>query len=485
MNANIRRLGFFFIAAFAVVIAGLTYWQVLDAGSITARADNKRLIRQEEFIQRGRILDRNGVVLADRTQQAGGVVGRTYADPSLSQVLGYSSIRLGKTGIESTFDDYLSGREVGTSWQEQINQWEHKPIVGNDVTLTIDEQLQHQVAAILPNTPSSAIVADPRTGEILAMVSKPEYDANRVDDAQYWASLQDPAANSPLINRAVNGYYPPGSTFKLMTISAALDTGTKSLSSVFSGADATGPLTVDSHVFCDDVTTPCAPFNNLSGCASPPITLEQALMCSDNIAFAHVGLALGSQKFLDYTNRFGLDQRTPFDIPVSVSHVLSQGETFGPVELASTAFGQGGLNLTPLQMLLITEAQADGGNVPQPVLVKQVTAPDGSTLRGENTGTLYTPESSATADQVKSAMIQVVEAGSGFAARIPGVQVAGKTGTAQVGGSQNPHAWFVCFAPADHPRVAVVVMIEHGGEGATVAAPLARQILLAALPRVH
>jgi peptidoglycan glycosyltransferase len=483
MNANIRRLGLFFLIAFAIIVGDVTYWQVLDASTMTARPDNPRLQLQAAQVRRGLILDRNGMALADRSVDAAGTVHRVYSDPSLSQVIGYDSPRYGKSELEKSYNAYLSGQIFGTSWQSQLDQWEHKPTIGDDLTLTIDDQLQRQVASILPHVPSSAIVADPRNGEILAMVSKPGFDANQVGSTAYWNSLiHDPL--SPLINRPVNGFYPPGSTFKVATLSAALDTGTMTLNTTFNPPDSTGPLTVDSHTFCDDLTIPCASLNNLPGGVSS-VTLEQALMYSDNIAFAHVGLALGNGRFLDYARRFGLDQSTPFDIPVSTSHVATPSETFDPVELASTAFGQGGLNLTPMQMLMITEAVANGGAVPQPVLVRKVTAPDGSLVRSGSYGTLYRPISAATARQVTDAMVQVVQAGSGFNAQIPGVQVAGKTGTAETGGGQKPHAWFVAFAPADHPRVAVVVMIEHGGEGAFVAAPLAKQILQAALPRVH
>jgi peptidoglycan glycosyltransferase len=483
VNGNIRRLGLFFLAAFAIIVGDVTYWQVIDASNMSARPDNPRLRLAAAQVRRGLILDRYGNVLANRSIDVGGVVYRVYTDPSLSQVIGYDSPRYGKDELEKTYDAYLSGQVFGTSWRSQLDQWEHKPAVGDDLTLTIDDQLQRQVAAILPDVPSSAIVADPRNGEILAMVSKPGFDANQVDSPRYWnALIHDP--NAPLINRPVNGFYPPGSTFKVATLSAALDTGTITLDTPFNPPDSTGPLTVDSHTFCDDVTIACASLNNLPAGVSS-VTLEQALMYSDNIAFAHVGLALGRSRFLDYAGRFGLDRITPFDIPVSVSHIATAHENFDPVELASTAFGQGGLNLTPMQMLMITEAVADGGSIPRPVLVQKVTAPDGSMVRTGSYGTLYQPISASTAQQAAKAMVRVVDAGSGFNAQIPGVQVAGKTGTAETGAGQKPHAWFVCFAPADHPRIAVVVMVEHGGEGAFVAAPLAKQILQAALPRVH
>jgi penicillin-binding protein A len=477
VNTNIRRLGFFFLLTFGIMVLDVTYWQVIDASNLQARADNPRLQTQAARVWRGFIRDRNGVIVAGRTVDRQGFVHRYYTDPTLSQVIGYDSPRYGKSELERSFDAYLSGQVHGTNWRSVINQWEHKTVVGNDLTLTIDDNLQQRVAAILPDTPSAAIVADPRNGEILAMVSKPGFDTGQVNSPTYWKSL----LNNPdgaLINRAVSGYYPPGSTFKIVTLSAALDSRTMSLSTTFNGVYATGPLTIDFHTFP-------ASISNLPGGVGG-VDLLHALMYSDNIVFAQVGLAVGANRFLDYTRRFGVDHPVPFDIPVSESHAQVPGETFNRLELASTAFGQGGLHVTPLQMLMAAEAQADGGAIPRPVLVKQVTAPDGSTVQQGAYGTLYHPISTATANNVRDAMIQVVEGpgGSGFNAQIPGVQVAGKTGTAQTGNGQN-HAWFVAFAPADHPRVAVVVLIEHGGEGAFVAAPLARQILEAALPVVH
>jgi penicillin-binding protein A len=478
VNTNIRRLGIFFLVVFAVMVVDVTYWQVIDASSMQARPDNQRLTIAANLVRRGFIYDRNGTLLAGRTIDAQGVVHRTYTDPAMSEVLGYDSQRYGKTELEQSYDGYLSGSIIGTNWNTVIKRWEHRPVVGNNLTLTINDQLQRDVEAIMPDTPSAAIVADPRNGEILAMVSKPTFDSAQIDTPGYWTSVLQNQGH-PLINRDVNGFYPPGSTFKIVTLSAALDSGIMSLSTPFVGEQATGPLTVDGHVF------PAA-INNLYDCGgvavSPPITLEEALVCSDNIVFAQVGLKLGWNRFLEYTHRFGLGSAPPFDIPVSASQVTAAHDQLNNVLLASSAFGQGSLYVTPLQMLMADEAIADGGSIPKPILVKTVTAPDGTVIRKASYGTLSTPISTASADQVRTAMEQVVQQGSGELAQIPGVTIAGKTGTAETQDGLLPHAWFVCFAPADHPRVAVVVLVEHGGEGATVAAPLAKQILADALP---
>jgi peptidoglycan glycosyltransferase len=477
VNGNIRRLGTAFLIIFILITADLVYWQIIDAGALSARSDNPRNQIFAAQVRRGRIYDRNGVLLAGRWIDANGFVHRTYVDSSLAQVIGYDSDIYGKTGIEASYDSYLSGKSPGTDWTEVINRWLHRPVTGDDVMLTIDERIQRAVAAALPNTPSAAVVADPRTGEILAMVSKPYFDPNALTGSKaraYWASLlADP--EHPLINRVTGGLYAPGSTFKIVTLSAALDSGVASLSTPFKGAAATGPVVIDGHIFASG--------NNL-----PPgvtsVDLLHAFMYSDNIVFAQVGVKIGASRFLDYAHRFGVGQPIPFDIPVSISHVRNPGERFDQVALASSAFGQAYDHVTPLQMLLITEGIADQGRIPEPILVKQITAPDGSIVTRNTPSTLATPIRSTTAAQVTTAMTDVVTAGSGFETQIPGVAVAGKTGTAETGDGLAPHAWFVCFAPADHPRVAVAVIVEHGGEGAFVAAPIARQILETALPLV-
>jgi len=480
MNVNIRRLAVFFLVTFAIIVADVTYWQVIDASAMYNRPDNQRLALQARVVRRGIIYDRNGQVLAQRIT-TNGVIHHYLTDSSLSGVIGYDTIRYGKSELEASYDKYLTGQVAGDSWNTVLDRWEHKPGIGDNVTLTIDDRLQREVAAIMPDTPSAAVVADPRNGDILAMVSKPGFDANQVSNPTYWNSLlQD--SQDPLINRVTSGYYPPGSTFKIVTLSGALSSGVMSLNTLFAGQRATGPISVGGYIIPSFSS-------NLNDCGGrvvyPPITLEQALICSDDIVFAEVGLAMGASRFIATTHAFGLDQVPPFAIPVVESHVRSTNGPMSEQLLAASAFGQGEIHVTPLQMLMATEAIADGGSIPYPNLVKRVTAPDGSLVQGERTGTLYQPVSSDVANQVKQAMIQVVEQGSGVLAQVPGVVVAGKTGTAETGAGERPHAWFVAFAPAGNPRVAVAVIVEHGGEGATVAAPLAKSILEDALAVTH
>ncbi|HZU14793.1 MAG TPA: penicillin-binding protein 2 [Chloroflexota bacterium] len=473
MNANIRRLGIFFLIAFGVIVADLTYWQVLDASNMVGRPDNPRLRLQADQVRRGRIYDRNGVLLAGRTIDSQGFVHRYYTDPSLSTVIGYDSPRYGMSELEQSYNDYLTGQVAGASWTQVVNSWEHRPVTGDDITLTIDDRLQRDIDALMPPNPSAAVVMDPRNGQVLAMVSHPNFDANQIKNPAYWQSLlTDPGR--PLINRVADGYYPPGSTFKIVTLSAALDSGVSSLNDIYAGTQALGPITVDGHVFPNTI-------NNLNDCGGrvipPPITLEEGLVCSDNIVFIQVGLKLGGTRFLEYAHRFGIGSAPPFPIPVLASHVHTPGTPFGQLELAQSAFGQGDLHVTPLAMVMATAAIGNGGVMETPQLIKTITAPNGSAVTSPSPSTYSTPISPTTASEVTSAMKQVVAVGTGVLARSQGISIAGKTGTAETGGTQLPHAWFVCFAPADHPRIAVAVIVEHGGEGATTAAPLAGQIV--------
>ena len=486
MNANIRRLGAVFVVIFILITVDLVYWQVIDAGALNAQPQNaSRQFDIAHHVLRGKIFDRNGVLLVGRYTRSNGYTYPYFRDPSLAQTIGYDSDQYGKSGLEAALDSYLSGKSTGTDWGQTFNSWIHRPVKGDNVYLTIDDRIQQaadNAVASITSQPAAVIVSDPRTGEILAMDSRPYFDPGRLngtnpgDTEAYWHQITQRDPNAPLINRATNGLYAPGSTFKVLTLSAALDTGVQSLSTQFNGQAATGPLNVQGHVFNTG--------NNLpSGVTS--VDLLHAFMYSDNIVFAQVGLKLGQSTFRDYGQRFGLGQRIPFDLPVATSQLVTPGENFDKVALASSAFGQGNDIVTPLQMLLITETIADDGRTPKPILVKSVIAPNGSTVTHDAPGTLWNPISGSAASQVKYAMVQVVEGtgGSGYNAQVPGVTVAGKTGTAQAG-TGNSHSWFVAFAPADHPRVAVTVIVEHGGEGYAVAAPIAGRILAAALPLV-
>lgn len=475
--ARIQRLGTFFIAAFFVLSALLIYWQVVRAHDLINRPDDPRLYAQQMAVHRGAIIDRRGTTLVLTTFQDGSPV-RSLGDPSLSPLIGYHSMQYDNAGLEAAYNDYLNGAANNQPLDNEVRRLLHEPVLGDTLQLTIDDRIQQLAANALGDGPGVALVADPRTGQILAMVSKPDYNANRIDEPGYWATLQ--GAEGQLIDRATQGLYPPGSTFKTLTLAAALASGHYTLDSRFSGQDATGPLFIQGSMLGANA-------NNL-----PPgvtsVTLKDAFKYSDNITFAVIGQRLGATGLIDSASRFGFGARIPFDVPVATSTITTDPNTFSQFDVATAAFGQATVLSTPFEMLMVDEAIANGGTLMQPYVVRKVLAPNGEALIDRQPQSWTQPVSPEVAAQVGKAMVAVVNefGGSGYAAQLPGVTVAGKTGTAQTGGANAlPHAWFMCYAPAAHPRLAVVVLKEHAGEGALVAAPLARQILAGALPLYH
>jgi peptidoglycan glycosyltransferase len=470
---RLQRLAVFFVVLFLMLSGLLVYWQMIRAHNLVNRPDDPRLYAQGLAVHRGAILDRRGTVLV-RTTFPDGTPVRTVYDTSLSAVIGYHSPQYDNSGLEAAYNDDLNGAGANQPIDNLLRRLLHEPVLGDTLQLTIDDRIQQLANAALGNGAGVAIVMDPRNGQILAMVTKPTFNANRIDQPGYWQSLQTPAGR--LLNRAVNGRYPPGSTFKTVTLATALTRKAYTLNSVFSGLDATGPL------FIQGTLLPSTANNLPPGVTS--VTLQDAFKYSDNIVFATVGQHIGATALINGAAAFGFGGTIPFDIPTSESDVTTNLNTFNQVDLAISSFGQGPVLTTPLEMLLVDAAIADGGTIMQPYLVKKVVAPSGEVLLDQQPQIWKQAVSAQVAHQMNLAMQTVVNGfgGSGFEARIPGVTVAGKTGTAQVGGPTTPpDAWFIGFAPANHPRLAVVVLKENAGEGAYVATPIARRILAGAL----
>jgi peptidoglycan glycosyltransferase len=475
-EARLVRLGMFFVFAFFALSALLVYWQVVRASALVNRPDDPRLYAVQLAVHRGAIMDRRGTIV-EKTTFVANVPYRTLYDASLSPLLGYHSQQYDNTGLESAYNDYLNGAAVQQPVDNMIRRLLHEPVLGDTLQLTIDDRIQQVADQALGDGPGVALVADPRNGQILAMVSKPSFNASRIDEPGYWASLQ--GSEGRLLNRAIEGRYPPGSTFKIVTLATALTNHAYNLSSVFAGEQATGPL------FIQGTILPPETDNLPSGVTQ--VSLKDAFKYSDNIVFAVIGEQLGAKKLLDGTAAFGLGSTIPFALPVAPSTVTTDLNNFNEYDIATSAFGQAQVLVTPLQMLLVDEAIANNGLVMQPYVVRKVIAPNGEVLEDNQPQSWRQALTPDVAQQVGKAMIAAVNepGASGYAAQLPGVTVAGKTGTAQLGGNNQPDAWFVSYAPADHPRLAVVVLKEQAGEGATVAAPIARQILAEALRLYH
>jgi peptidoglycan glycosyltransferase len=334
---------------------------------------------------------------------------------------------------------------------------------GADIVTTIDLTIESTLVADLSRYARGAgVVLDPRTGAILALASVPSYDPNRLD--ALWPRLVTDRS-SPLLDRSTQGLYPPGSTFKIVTASDALDAGTVTLQSTFTDP---GRLAVGDYVVHDD-----------AGEATGTQRLDGAFALSSNVDFARIALDLGIDRWFDYAARWGLGKSVDFDLPVARDRLPKKQDVY-PGILAQLGFGQADLLVTPMRIALVGATIAHDGSTPRPYLVRRIAG--GSTALATRAETIAQPIASDVAHEVRDLMIDVVRHGTGTAAQLPGVTVAGKTGTAT-----NPHgashSWFVAFAPAEQPRVVVAVIVENVGYGAAYAAPIARDVLRVALAR--
>jgi peptidoglycan glycosyltransferase len=471
-----------------LVAGALGYWQVLRADELTARSTNPRIIEEERRIARGRILDRNGEVLAS-SRPVGEIMERVYHYPPLAHVVGYASIRHGKTGIEDAFDTYLRGQR-GTGTLNEVRRAllrPHEP--GADVTLTIDLRLQRVADAALGESRGAIVAMNAHTGEILALASHPYFDANTLEDD--WDELAD-AASRPFVGRALSGQYVPGSVFKLVTASAALDLG-------LARPD-------ERHHHEADLVVQGFRIRNTNHPQLRDLTFAEEFAWSCNVAHALIGLSLGFPERIDfnllappgevvwnrsnvdasveqlkaYARRFGIGQRVPFDLPTAAGR-LAASEQMTPVELATTAFGQGDLQVTPLQMALVAATIVNGGEMPAPYVVTEARGESGSTSFHQPGATLGRVIREQTAAAMNAMMVLSVDTAYAQPARISGVRVGGKTGTAEVGGGATPHSWFVGYAPAERPGVAVAVIMENRGSGTTFATPAAQRVMQEAL----
>jgi penicillin-binding protein A len=461
-NRAIRDLSAFFVVLFIVLAVRQAYLQIVAAPQIASRAGNPRHALLDPG--RGRILASDGTVLA---QTLAGKRVYPLGD-ELAQIVGYTSARYGTSGIEASFDRALTSPDFSGDPLAQLSRLgatlrgSRTAAQGADVVTTIVPAVQSKLFSLLAQYPRGAGVAlDPQTGAVLAIASVPSYDPNDFD-AEFSSLSNDPG--SPLLDRALDGLYPPGSTFKIFTAAAALDSNTVGMDSHF---DDPGYLVIGDFTLHDNESE-----------ATGYADLTTAFALSSNVDFAQIALKMGVDTFYDYLERWGIGGPLDFQLPAAPDRVPAKSSIV-PGELAQMGFGQGALLMTPLQMALLGATIAGGGNEPRPYVVREVMR-GGVPQSTSGASTLASPVSPETAAKVTQMMVAVVQRGTGTPAQLPHVTVAGKTGTAT-----NPlgrsHSWFVAFAPADRPRIAVAVVVENVGYGATYAAPIAREVLRTAL----
>jgi peptidoglycan glycosyltransferase len=473
MNSPIARLFGFVIVLFLLLIGFTSRWTVFQAQSLRNNPLNARSVLEQQLIPRGSIRADDGTVLARSTRGRGGAYTRTYPTGDLFALpIGYSYTSLGRAGLESARNSELTGRANVSQLNSVINQLTGHKQVGDDVYSTLDPKAQRIAVAQLAGRKGSVVALDPQTGAVKVMASFPSYDPNQLRAGQAALARLDQSGQS-LQNRATQAAYLPGSTFKVVTAIAAIDSGRYTPDSMLSGAS---PITISG-----------VPLSNDANEQFGVISLTQALTNSVNTVFAPVAVAVGKSTMAKYMNRLGFDAPPPIDLPLNErrpSGEYASGKLIPPtsdlVDVGRMGIGQDKLEVTPLQMALVAAAVANHGTLMTPHLTDRAVDKDGRTVETIKPSVFSNVMSPQTATAVGAMMSHVVnDGGTGTAAALPGIEVAGKTGTAQLGaGTSLNEVSFIAFAPLVNPKIAIAVTVERAtGQGGTVAAPIAKAVL--------
>jgi penicillin-binding protein A len=478
MNRQIATLFSLFAVLFALLIVFTSRWTVLEAESLEDEPANRRALIKEQKVPRGVIYARDGRTELARSRPEGSgqsrVFTRTYpSGPLFSHAVGYSFIENGRRGLEQSRNSDLAGEE--DEFQSIISELESKAREGFDVVTNLDAEAQRVARDGLAGRKGGVVAIEPKTGKVRVMVSFPEYDANQIPDGFNQLNRN---ADKPLLNRTTQELYPPGSTFKVVTAAAALDSGKYRPESV---VDGSSPKTISG-----------APLENAGGQNFGPVSLTDGLTNSVNTVWATVGETIGRQTLIDYLDRFGFNEDPKLDYPdfqMIPSGVRdAKGRLLGGnagFDVGRVAIGQGGLEgaiqTSPLQMALVAAAVGNDGRLMKPRLTDRVVRKDGRVkdrVEPDLQSEVMKPES---ANQLEDMMGRVVEEGTGTAAALSGVQMAGKTGTSEVGENRElTQPWFIGFAPIDNPRIAVAVTVERqppGSSGGQTAGPIAKAVV--------
>jgi peptidoglycan glycosyltransferase len=483
MNKALRRVAAAFLVLLGLLLVNINYLQVVKADEYTDNPLNRRSLLDEYARARGPILVGDRPIASSKETEGELKFLRVYADgPMYAPATGFHSPIFGRTGIERQENAYLAGTADEFFVRRLIDLVTNKKPEGGSVSLTLDPRAQRAAWTGMQGKRGAVVALDPRTGAILALVSSPSFDPNQLAShdpkkaGDAWQRL-NAEEDDPLLNRPLAQLYPPGSTFKIITSAAALSDGRWK-----PDTQVDAPNVLDLPQTSHDLP-------NFNGEACGPggkTSLTNALRISCNTAFAGIGLKLGGDKLLAQAEKFGFGQDLDVPMQAATSRFPVNPD---PPQTALSAIGQFDVAVTPLQMAMVAAGVANGGVVMRPHLVNAIRAPDLSTVRETKPEVLSQAVSPAVAEQLQSMMVDVVENGTGQNARIPGVRVGGKTGTAQRGEGQKPDAWFVSFGSAGDRQVAVAVVIENGAansadiSGGRLAAPIAKDVMEAVLNR--
>jgi peptidoglycan glycosyltransferase len=478
VNRQIVQLFGLFTLLFAVLLLFTSRWTVFEASSLEDNPDNRRPLIEEQKIPRGLILASDGTVLARSRGEGRGenrTYTRTYPTRGLfAHPVGFSYLKNGRRGLELSRNDDLVGEE--DEFESILAGLESRDQEGNDVVTNLDVRGTQAAVAGLAGRKGAVVAIEPQTGKVRVMVSIPEYDSNLIPSQI--GQLNRDRENQPLLNRTTQELYPPGSTFKVVTATAALDTGAVKPETVIDGSS---PKEISG-----------VPLENAGGESFGPISITDALTNSVNTVWAQVGERIGRGPLVEYMKRFGFYEDPQLDYPgtqmIASGIINGDGDYVdGGFDAGRVAIGQGGLEgeirAGPLQMAEVAATVANDGRLMKPRLTDRIVRKDGRVkerIEPDLQAVVMKPE---TAEQLTAMMSRVVEEGTGTAGALAGIRVAGKTGTAEVGANREfTQPWFIAFAPVEDPRMAIAVTVERtSGQGGTVAAPIAKSVLEALL----
>ncbi|MBA3304582.1 MAG: penicillin-binding protein 2 [Thermoleophilaceae bacterium] len=479
MNRQIVQLFGLSMILFAALVGFTSRWTVFEAEDLKDQALNRRSLIEAQQIPRGLIRAADGTVLARSVPRGSGqrrIFERTYPEGNqFAHAVGYSFLSRGSAGIERFRNDELTGEE--DEFSSIFSELQSKQAEGSDVTTTLDMNAQRTALDALGGRQGAIVAIEPSTGRVRAMASSPDFDPNEVPDGDRFRQLNSDEEARPVVNRTTQANFQPGSTFKVVTAAAALDSGKFTPDSIVDGSS--GQLVSG------------VPLANFGGQDFGSITLTDALTNSVNTVWAQVGEQVGRKTLVEYMSRFGFNSDPPLDYPEDQMNASGIRNAEGRLvdgddgfDAGRVAIGQGGaegqIQVTPLQMAMVASAVGNGGKLMRPQLTEKVVAPDGRVEQRFEPQEQSRVMSAESAGALAQMMSRVVEEGTGTAAALSGVPVAGKTGTAEVAGAQLNQLWFIGFAPVENPQVAVAVTLEDqplGTQGGQVAAPLAAQVM--------
>lgn len=470
ISANIKKVLMVFLIFFIGLTIYLSYFEIIVGPKIVNNTNNKRLWIKRNEVLRGTIFDRNMNPLTKSEKVDSLTQNRTYTQgATFAHVLGYENIKYGISGLEKKYDQELMSSNIQDNIVAFIKSGgKTQEKVGNNLKTTLDVKIQQKAYDLLGNNRGAVVVLNPKTGEILAMVSKPSFNPNNLE--KDWAAINT-NKDKPLINRATAGLYPPGSTFKTLTAISSIENIPGIMNKTFND---TGKIVFNSTYS----------LSNFNGEVLGNIGFKQAYVQSSNVAFGTLGMDLGNDKLKATAEKFYFNKDIPADgISVEAS-IFPTYKSYEKGNIAQSAIGQSSVLASPLQMAIVASTIANGGVMMKPYLVNQVMDSSGSIIRTISPVSLGQIIANSTALTMKDFMKEVVVDGTGKAANIQGIQVCGKTGTADhndEGKNAPPHSWFIGFAPYNNPQVAIAVIVEDGGQGGIAAASIAAEVIKTAL----